>query len=83
MTSLTAEAAFWNREYKTLYGKDPDIGHGSPMVEVHRVQSAVMRHYVEEMKKVINEHNIQRAGPQAFGGAEVGHSPHDPEAERR
>lgn len=50
---LGKEAAFWEREYYECFSIPATINKGDPLASIQKIQSAVMRHYVEQMKEVI------------------------------
>ena len=52
---LNDEITFWNNEYLTVFGENPLIAIGVPIAKVHAVQSRIIRHYVEEMKKALGK----------------------------
>ena len=53
--ALEKESEYWNEEYERCFGvlPNPPIGLGVELPHVNAVQSKIVRHYVEEMKKVI------------------------------
>jgi hypothetical protein len=52
---LGKEAAFWEQEYYEIYTVPATIEKGDPLAHVQRIQSAVMRHYVSEMKRALED----------------------------
>lgn len=50
------EAEWLNKEYNRVFGELPGgigLSRGCPMTLVHATQARIVRHYIEEMKKVL------------------------------
>jgi hypothetical protein len=52
---LGKEAAFWEQEYYECFNVPATINQGDPLASVQKIQSAVMRYYVTEMKRALEE----------------------------
>jgi hypothetical protein len=50
---LGKEAAFWEQEYFECFSTPATINQGDPLASVQKIQSAVMRYYVTEMKRAL------------------------------